>query len=189
MAGASPCPSTCASCPPSRSDLHDHLLTAACCPTFYGLHLMPYYATERLAIFSPDILMLFNRRLAGNCARKPHACCVVRQVVSVTFHEHHVPASSAQNPAERAMSLRRSSSLGDLMHSSAAAKHAAAAKRPHSRAAGVLATQAPSDSGSALAELEGGSGGRGALYCDAGVSRCCVMEIDAVNCSDTALQV
>ena len=102
----------------------------------------------------------------------------------MAFHEHHVP-TAAKDLDSRAAPLRRSSSLGDLLKSGPA-KRAAAASRPHSRAAGVLAIQTADGSVGGLDEAERP---KGAVYSDAGVSRCCVMEVDALNCSNISLQV
>lgn len=101
----------------------------------------------------------------------------------MAFHEHHIPTAS-RDLDSRASPLRRSSSLGDLLKSGPV-KRAAAASRPHSKAAGVLATQTMDGSEGALEEAEAA---KPAVYSDSGVSRCCVMEVDAINCSDIVLQ-
>ncbi|BDA44212.1 probable trafficking protein particle complex subunit 9 at N-terminal half [Coccomyxa sp. Obi] len=94
------------------------------------------------------------------------------QVVSVAFHEHDVAAQSPKDQENKSPSLRRSSSLGDL---------SSASKRMRSKASAQ-----PAESASLR---EDATEARTAAYTDAGVSRCCVMEVDAINCSDVVLQV
>ena len=94
------------------------------------------------------------------------------QVVSVAFHEHDVAAQSPKDQESKSPSIRRSSSLGDL---------SSASKRMRSKA-----SAAPAESASLR---EDATEARTAAYTDAGVSRCCVMEVDAINCSDVVLQV
>jgi hypothetical protein len=95
----------------------------------------------------------------------------------VAFHEHDVAAQSRETES-RTSSIRRSSSLGDL---SSASKRAGPL-RPKAKNAAAQ----PPEAGSAREEA---TDARAAVYTDAGVSRCCVMEVDAINCSDVVLQV
>ena len=97
----------------------------------------------------------------------------------MAFHEHDVAAQSREQES-RTSSIRRSSSLGDLNLSSASKR--AAALRPKAKAAAAQPPEAASG-------REEATDARAAVYTDAGVSRCCVMEVDAINCSDVVLQV
>lgn len=97
----------------------------------------------------------------------------------MAFHEHDVPAQSRELE-DRASSIRRSSSLGDLNLPSAS-KRASAARQKSK----ISAAQPSETAGS----REDAAEARAAVYTDAGVSRCCVMEVEALNCSDIVLQV
>jgi hypothetical protein len=98
------------------------------------------------------------------------------QVVAVAFHEHHVPAPSRDDSC-KAGPVRRSSSLGDLQLLTLSTRPGPPYSR--SRRSGALEGDSCSD----------GLDGRASAYTQSGVTRCCVIEVDAINCSDVTLQV
>jgi hypothetical protein len=117
------------------------------------------------------------------------------QVVSVAFHEHHVPTTIREDLGGGGrggpggiMPIRRSSSLGDLQLPGPSLKLSGgqSARGGRSRKTAAATTTAEDDT---WVDEPGGPAAAATPYVDAGVMRCCVLEVDAINCSDVVLQV
>lgn len=101
------------------------------------------------------------------------------QVVSVRFAEHHMPGDSKEDLTSKASVFRRSSSLGDLQLP-AVSKLPGSTARSRSKKAAAQEDDVRTDEVGPAAAMP---------YADAGIMRCCLLEVEAVNCSDVVLQV